>query len=1153
MATQTGLAGRLAQPFINSKITPLLMAAFLGIGIYSVWMTPKEEDPQIEVPMVDIFVEQPGATPEEVESRIVEPLERLLGNIEGVEYIYANAMQGQAAVSVRYYVGEDIPRSLVKLYEQILKRMEQMPPGASMPLLKTRSVDDVPILSLTLHSDAYTDYELRQMGTELASELQRTDGVAAIDVIGGRQRTVQVRTNPSQLMAYDLDLPAIAKQVQAANSQLQSGSFRSGDAEYLVETGAFLETAEDVRNLVVGVHNEQPIYLRDVATVTDGPGEPERYVQFGYGAHHRPAANGSAGGSDSTTASEALATYPAVTLAVAKRGGADAMSVAENALATLEDVRPELLPSDVTVTPTRNYGASASDKVSELFLHLIIAILTVTVVVGLSMGWRGGLVVFLSVPISFALTLFVYYMFGYTLNRITLFALIFVTGIVVDDSIIVAENMERHFRMRKLPFAQAALAAINEVGNPTILATFTVIAAVLPMAFVSGLMGPYMSPMPIGASLAALFSLFVGLTITPYLAYRLLDTSPATDDTPDYSLEDTTIYRWYAASIRPLLENWTLRWGFIAGTTVLLLGSLSLFYFQAVTVKMLPYDDKDEFQVVVDMPEGTPLERTAAVTRELGLYLAQHREVVDYQTFVGDSSPINLNGLVRGYDLRSAPHQADIQVNLRSSDERSMQSHPIAKAMRPELQAIGARYGATIKVAEVPPGPPVRSTLVAEIYGPDAEEQRAIAEQVKTIFAETDEVVDVDWTVQANQTRYTFTVDKEKAMQMGVPSQRIAQAMRMGLGGADVSTLRVDGADDLVGIEVRLNEADRSGLDALRMMPVQTQSGTTVPIGDLVQISETTRHQHISRKDQQRVVYVTADVAGEVESPVYSMLDIEERLGEVDTPAGYDLSTLYTGPPTVDDAYFLKWGGEWTITYKVFRDLGIAFAVVLLIIYMLIVGWFQTLTAPIVMMVAIPLSLIGVVAGHWIMGAFFTATSMIGFIALAGIMVRNSVLLIDFIDIRLNDGAPLKQAVIEAGAVRTRPILLTAGTVAIGAFVIILDPVFQGLAISLIGGVVASTALTLLIVPLIYYMLERRKSPEARGRDGAAMPSAPPANPDDADPADTEASDHDAARPATDPDSTGTDTATGADDATDTDASGSEDDSSDTDRPSASA
>ncbi len=1141
MATQTGLAGRLAQPFINSKITPLLMAAFLGIGIYSVWLTPKEEDPQIEVPMVDIFVQQPGATPEEVESRIVEPLERLLGNIEGVEYVYANAMQGQAAVSVRYYVGEDIPRSLVKLYEQILKRMEQMPPGASMPLLKTRAVNDVPILSLTLHSDTYSDYELRQMGTELASELQRADGVAAIDVIGGRKRTVQVRINPNRLMAYNLDLPAIAEQVQAANSQLQSGSFRSGNAEYLVETGAFLETAEDVRNLVVGVYSGQPVYLRDVATITDGPGEPQRYVQFGYGAHHHPDAAGEPGepGEPREAASnDALATYPAVTLALAKRDGADAMSVAENALATLEETRSTLLPSDVTVTQTRNYGASASDKVSELFLHLIIAILTVTVVVGLSMGWRGGLVVFLSVPISFALTLFVYYMFGYTLNRITLFALIFVTGIVVDDSIIVAENMERHFKMRRLPFAQAAIAAINEVGNPTILATFTVIAAVLPMAFVSGLMGPYMSPMPIGASLAALFSLFVGLTVTPYLAYRLLDTSPADENTPNYSLEDTTIYRWYTASIRPLLENRTLAWSFIGGTTVLLLASLSLFYFQAVTVKMLPYDDKDEFQVVIDMPEGTPLERTSAVTRELGLYLAQRPEVVNYQTYVGDASPINLNGLVRGYDLRSAPHQADIQVNLRSSDERDMQSHPIVKTMRPDLQAIGARYGATIKLAEVPPGPPVRATLVAEIYGPDAQQQRAIAEQVKTLFAETDEVVDVDWTVQADQTRYTFAVDKEKAMQMGVPAQRIAEAMRMGLSGADVSTLRVGDADDLVGIEVRLGEAERSSLDALRNMPVQTQAGDTVPVGNLVQINERTRRQHISRKDQQRVVYVTADVAGEVESPVYSMLDVEERLDEVEMPAGYDLATLYTGPPTVDDAYFLKWGGEWTITYKVFRDLGIAFAVVLLIIYMLIVGWFQTLTTPIVMMVAIPLSLIGIVIGHWVMGAFFTATSMIGFIALAGIMVRNSVLLIDFIDIRLDDGAPLKQAVIEAGAVRTRPILLTAGTVAIGAFVIILDPVFQGLAISLIGGVIASTALTLLIVPLIYYMLERRKAPENRGRDGAAASGAAPTS---------------ASGPASAPNATGANATTDTADANGADPEDADDALSDSSPPPASA
>ena len=1084
MATQTGIAGRIARAFIHSKLTPLLMAAFLGIGLYSAWLTPKEEDPQIEVPMADIFVQYPGATPREVESRVAEPLERLLSNIEGVEYVYSTAMPGQALVSVRYYVGENVTPSLVKLYEELLKRMDEMPPGASQPLIKTRDVDDVPVLALTLHSDTYDDYDLRRVGAELASAIKKIDGVAAVDLKGGRARAVRVELDPNRLAAYGMDPLSIAQQLRAANSQQRAGRFNQGDTQYLVETGPFLDTAEDVRNLVVGVRQGQPIYLKSVATVIDGPTEPAHYVAFGHGAGH------AAQGADRTATLGGV--EDAVTLAIAKRGGWDAMTIAQRVQDRVDGLRAELVPSDIAITTTRNYGATAADKVLELLLHLIVAIGAVTIVVGVAMGWRGGLVVFLSVPISFALTLFVYYMFGYTLNRITLFALIFVTGIVVDDSIIVAENMERHFRMKRLPFGQAALAAINEVGNPTILATLTVIAAVLPMVFVSGLMGPYMSPMPIGASLAMMFSLFVALVVTPWLAFRLLKKTEKTEDEDEYRLEDTFIYRMYAATIEPLLDSTTARWTFLGITGVLLLGSVSLFYFKVVTVKMLPYDNKSEFQVVVDMPEGTTLERTAAVTRELGLYLAEQPEVVNYQTYAGTAAPINLNGLVRHYDLRQASNMADIQVNLLPKDDRSEQSHAIAKRMRPDLQAIGTRYDANIKVAEVPPGPPVLSTLVAEIYGPNLDAQRAIARQVRDLFADAKGVVDVDWRVEADQPKYTFTVNKEKAMRAGVPAQRITQTLTMALRGQTATTLHRPNELAPVGVQVRLAEADRSSLEDLRTLRVRSEAGTLVPLTDLVTAEQTTRAKHIDRKNQQRVVYVTGDVAGDLESPVYAMLNIEEQLSEIEVPPGYQLGTLYTAQPELGNDYFLKWDGEWRITYKVFRDLGIAFAVVLVIIYLLIVGWFQALTTPIVMMVAIPLSLIGIVLGHWIMGAFFTATSMIGFIALAGIMVRNSVLLIDFVNLRLDDGVPLRQAVVEAGAVRTRPILLTAGTVVIGAFVILFDPVFQGLAISLMGGAIASTALTLLIVPLIYFMVERRKAPESRG-----TPQAPPELPGD--------------------------------------------------------
>jgi multidrug efflux pump subunit AcrB len=737
------------------------------------------------------------------------------------------------------------------------------------------------------------------------------------------------------------------------------------------------------------------------------------------------------------------------------------------------------------VAVTRNYGETASDKVGELLMHLLGAVLAVTLVVGLAMGWRGGLVVFLSVPITFALTLFVYYMFGYTLNRITLFALVFVTGIVVDDSIIIAENMHRHFKMRRLPFLQAALYSINEVGNPTILATFTVIASVLPMAFVSGLMGPYMSPMPIGASMAMLFSLLVALIITPWLAYRFFksEESKPHNRAKAYRLEETPIYRIYAATIRPMLESARKRWLFIGGVTVLLLASMFLFYFKLVAVKMLPFDNKNEFQVIVDMPEGTTLERTAAVTRELAAYLAEQPEVVTFQTYAGTAAPINFNGLVRHYDLRRGANVADIQVNLLGKDERDLQSHDIARRVRPALQAIAARYDANVKIAEVPPGPPVVSTLVAEIYGPDYETQRAVARQIRDLFESTDGVVDVDWMVEDDQIEYRLEIDKEKALLAGVAPQRIVDAVALALGGMDASTLYQERDAATVPITLRLARRDRTGPEDLKRLHVQSRNGTLTPVADLVTIREQTQDKAIYRKNQQRVIYVTGDVAGRLESPVYAIMDLQKKLQAIELPPGYSLSELYTRQPANEENYALKWDGEWHITYEVFRDLGIAFAVVLVIIYMLIVGWFQDLTVPFVLMVAIPLSLVGILVGHWLLGAFFTATSMIGMIALAGVMVRNSVLLIDFINLRLDEGAPLKQAVIEAGAVRTMPILLTAGTVVIGAVVILFDPIFQGLAISLMGGSLASTALTLLIVPLIYFMVQSRHYPEAPALD----------------------------------------------------------------------
>ncbi|MCG7501302.1 efflux RND transporter permease subunit [Tenacibaculum sp. Mcav3-52] len=1062
-----GLAGKIAKGFIGSKLTILLMVVFMVIGVYSSFLIPREEEPQIDVPMADIFVGYPGASPTEVESRVIKPLEKILSNIKGIEYVYSTSMKEQGMVIVQFYVGEDIERSFVKLYNEINKHMDQMPKGVTMPLVKTRAIDDVPMLGLTLWSENYDDYQLKQIAQELTNEIEKVNDVAITQKIGGRNREVRVVVDKDKLAASGLDFLSVTEMLKASNQQLSAGSYDKNDTEFLVTTGKFLQSAEDVKNLVVGVQQNQPIYLKQVANVLDGPEIPKNYVSFGYGQA-------------SSNASTYQSEYPAVTISVAKRKGADAMKIADVILAKVDHLRTNLIPNDVHVEITRNYGETASQKVSELLLHLIGAIIAVTLVVMLAMGWRGGLVVFLSVPITFALTLLSYYMLDYTLNRITLFALVFVTGIVVDDSIIIAENMHRHFKMKRLPFKQAALYAINEVGNPTILATFTVIASVLPMAFVSGLMGPYMSPMPIGASIAMILSLFVALTITPYLGYIFLrekdkhDTEETFEGDETKAMQSTLIYKLYERFERPLIENKTKRWAFLGITIALLLGSMSLFFTKSVAVKMLPFDNKNEFQVVIDMPEGTTLERTDAVTKEIAQYLATRSEVVNYQSYVGTSAPITFNGLVRHYDLRGGSNMADIQVNLVDKKDRNMQSHGIAKSMRTDIQNIAKKFKANVKLVEVPPGPPVLSTIVAEVYGPDYEKQIEIANEVQNILHNTTDVVDIDWMVEDNQTEYEFVIDKEKAMLYGVAPQQIAYTLNMALSNRAVSTLYDEDASNQVGIVFALDEKEKSSVQDIAQLQIKSKHGNLVSISDLVSVEEKNSAKSIYRKNQKRVVYVMADMAGELESPAYAILGMEEKLKEIPLPKGYELNELYIKQPDFEDDYTVKWDGEWQITLEVFRDLGIAFLGVIIIIYMLIVGWFQNFKAPIVMMVAIPLSMVGIILGHWMMGAYFTATSFIGMIALAGIMVRNSVLLIDFVNLRLAEGVPLKQAVIEAGAVRTTPILLTAGTVVIGAFVILFDPIFQGLAISLMGGTITATVLTLLVVPLVYYLIERK-------------------------------------------------------------------------------
>jgi len=1052
-----GFAGRLANVFIRSKLSVLLMIAFLLLGAFSITLIPREEDPQIEAPMADIMVAYPGANPTEVESRVSIPLEKVVSNVKGVEYVYSTSMNGMTMVSVQFFVGQDMERSLVKLYTEIMKHMDEMPQGVSMPLIKTRAIDDVPVLALTLWSDKYGDYSLRQLAEVMTTELKKVPDVAAVNILGGRSKEIKVVLDKDKMTGNHLDMAGISKYIQGSNMQLSSGNILSGDSAFSVQTGSFLKTADDVANLVVGVNEGMPVYLRQVAQVEEGPGTPSQYVSYGEKGN-----------------------YPAVTIAIAKKSGVDAKKLAGQILDKVDHLKKELIPMDVNVTTTRDYGQTASDKVSELLLHLFVAIIAVTLFVMLAMGWRGGLVIFLSVPVTFALTLFSYYFLDYTLNRITLFALVFVTGIVVDDSIIIAENMHRHFRMKNLPFIQAAIYAINEVGNPTILATFTVIAAVLPMAFVSGMMGPYMSPMPIGASIAMIFSLLVALTLTPYLGYIFLrskedkDSSETTEE-GETNLEDSKVYRMYKNIVSPMLESRKMRWTFMLATVALLLISVSLFFTKSVPVKMLPFDNKNEFQVVIDMPEGTTLERTDAVAKEIAAYVATNKDVVNYQTYVGTSGPINFNGLARHYDLRRGENVADIQVNLKDKGDRKLQSHDIAKAVRPGIQQIAKKYNANAKVVEVPPGPPVLSTLVAEIYGPNYQDQINVANQVKDRLNKTSGVVDVDWMVEADQKELVFDVDKEKAMLRGVAPAQVVGAIQSAIGGEVAGVVHQESSSVSVPVKLQLADADKNDINNLKNLTVVNQRGESVPVGDLVQITEKVKDKSIFRKNQKRVVYVVGDMAGKLESPVYAMNDMSDHLKEIKLPKGYELQENYTSQPKFEDEFTLKWDGEWQITYEVFRDLGIAFLIAIIIIYMLIIGLFQNFTVPLIMLSVIPLSLIGIILGHWMMGAFFSATSMIGFIALAGVMVRNSILLIDFIDIRLKEGIPLKQAILESGAVRSIPILLTAGTVVLGAIVILFDPLFQGLAISLMGGTVTATLLTLVVVPLLYFKLMRNK------------------------------------------------------------------------------
>ncbi|UCF20430.1 MAG: efflux RND transporter permease subunit [Gemmatimonadota bacterium] len=1047
-------AGKLADAFLTSKLTPMLLAGALALGLYTVFTMPSEEEPQIIVPLADIYMPLTGATPEEVENRLLIPMENVISGIEGVEYVYTHAEAGFGLVTVRYEVGRDMEESLVRLLTTMMKYADRMPPGFSMPLVKTVTIDDVPFFTLTLTGGDYDHATLRSLADELRVNLEAVPEVRDVSVIGGYPREIRVELSPDRMAAYGIDPTMIAERLRMANMNLSAGEYTKGDEVVRVMAGPFLRSARDVASVVLDVRDGSLVQVSDVADVIDGPEEISNYTFHG-------------------VPGEPL--LPMVTIAVSKRPGADATELGRALESKTESLHGRLLPSDVETQVTRNYGETAREKVTTLKLHLLLAILAVGIVVALAMGWRSAVIVMISVPITFALTLFVYQFFGYTLNRVTLFALIFVTGIVIDDSIIVAENMERHFAMRDRPIRAAARAAVDEVGNPTILATLTVIAAVLPMLFVSGLMGPYMSPMPIGATVAMLFSLAIALIGTPWLAFRLLRGAHATGEEPAYVLEKTRIYNVYRRIMDPLLRHPRWLWTMLGVVLVLLVAATAMFFTRSVAVKMLPFDDKNEMQIIIDMPERTPLETTTALAEDMARSLAAVPEISDIQLYAGTAAPFNFNGMIRHYYLRRGSHVADLQVNLIDKAERGDQSHDIAKRVRPIVEriAIESGTGASVKVVEVPPGPPVLSTLVAEIYGPDPASQKEVAGQIRDLFAEHPSVVDIDWSLSDPQREIRFHVDEEKAGLSGVPKSSVIHSLSTALGGSVVTHLSQPSARNAVPVKLRVKESERSGIDRLGGLHVASLTGQQVPLSELVETEVGTADQVIDRKNGQRVVYVTAEVAGEAESPVYAILDLNKQIAEIELPSGTGVGQLYTRQPGSVEQPIMKWDGEWQVTYEVFRDLGIAFAGALLFIYVLIVGWFGSFVTPLIMMTAIPLTLVGIAPGHWAFGAFFTATSMIGMIALAGIMVRNGILLIDYLESRIGQGVEIKRAIIEAGAVRTRPIALTAGTVVIGALVILFDPIFEGLAVALIAGAIASTILTLIVVPGIYFLVRR--------------------------------------------------------------------------------
>jgi multidrug efflux pump subunit AcrB len=1060
-----GASGRIARAFLESKLTPLLVVFSLMLGAFAVMVTPREEEPQIKVPMIDVFVALPGASAQEVERRVISPVEKAISEIPNVEYVYSTSQPSGGMIIVRFLVGSDPDQAVVRVHAKLAELAPSLPPGALPPVVAPRGIDDVPVVAYTLWSKDASSMQLREVADEIKTQLTRHPRVAQVTVIGGERRVVRVTFDRERLASHHVSLLQAYQALSALNWSLPAGTFSTANHETAVEVGSLFRTGDEVGNAVIGVYDGSPVFLRDVAAVADGPEEPSQYVWMLAGA---------------AGSSKRLPTgldAPAVTVAVAKKPGTNAVDLVHELDARMAALRGPVIPSDVEVTKTRDYGFTADEKSNELIFHMALATFSVVLLMAFALGRREAVVVAVAVPTTLALTLASSYLFGYTLNRVTLFALIFAIGILVDDAIVVVENIHRHYELGWGEPRQATFYAVDEVGNPTILATFTVVAALLPLAFVSGLMGPYMRPIPINASAAMLFSLLVAFVVSPWLTFRLFRTyaeeharrgGPGEPDAE--TAEEDRLHRLYQRLFRPLLDKAWRRWALFGGVVVLLLASASLVLFKVVIVKMLPYDNKSEVQVIIDMPAGSTLEGTAAVARELASAVRGFPVVSDVEVYVGTSAPFNFNGLVRHYFLRSGPLVADLQVNLLPKHDREASSHAFAKAVRERLAPIAARTGANVKVTEVPPGPPVLSTMVAEVYGPDLDERIALAKQVRAIFESTPGVVDVDWYVQAPAPKLEVEVDREKAMRAGITPEVVVRTLRVALDGADAGLLRDPFAREPVPLVLRLERSQRSSLEGLLATSVHGAGGQMVPLKELVQVVPTEREQLIYHKNLRPVTYVIAEMAGAAEAPVYGILAMAHRIDALKGPGGRPIEVMSTHLPEDSTRYALKWDGEWQITYEVFRDMGVAFAAVLVLIYLLVVGWFRSFVTPLIIMAPIPLTLIGILPAHGLFGVFFTATSMIGFIALAGIIVRNSILLVDFINLELEAGESLEDAVVKAGAVRFRPIALTAAALVVGGAVILLDPIFQGLAVALIAGVVVSTMLTLVVIPLLYYM-----------------------------------------------------------------------------------